>query len=271
MPSPEPHSRDIIRNTLERHARSCRHVLAMWEAGSAAFGRVDDYSDLDVGLIVHEQSNDHVWSMVNRAFADLGGIALRWHEPNPVFSGVDKHTYRLHRATRWLQIDVGLIPESSREFYNQAERHGTIQVVFDPDGRLAPPQWDAAGHLRNMRVALHHEMMKWKIYHGWFRKELARGRTIDAMRMHQAMTVGPLVVVLGMLHRPTRWDFHLRYVADEFPKDDAALIARLCYVGSPADLESRFLEADERFERAVAELASRGIAPIDPGGTDIGG
>jgi hypothetical protein len=264
-------TREELRSALEAAAKAAGDVLAMWEAGSASFGRVDAYSDLDLGLLVRAGSNPRVWAALDAAFEALGGIALRWHEPNPVFKGLDKHTYRLRRAPRWLQVDVGLFPETASDLFNDRERHGTPDVLFDPGGRLAPPAWDAEAHRRKMRTALHHEVMKYRLYHGFFRKELARGRPVDAFRMHLSMTVRPLISVLGMLHRPARWDFDLRYVAEELPPEAAAAIERLCYIPDPGAMEERFEEADALFERSLAALAANGITPLDEEGRDIGG
>lgn len=207
---------------------------------------------------------DRRWSL-----ADLGGIARRWHEPQPVFAGLDKKTYRLQRAPRWQQVDIGLFPQSATTLFNQPERHGHAQVLVDDGGRCIPPAWDAEAHLRAMRVALHHEIMKFRIYEGFFRKELQRDRTIDAFRMHQAMTVRPLVAVLGMLHRPTTWGFETRYLHDDLPQAAADAIYRMCYVADPSQLEARFEEAVALFAQTVAALQAAGITPLDAEGDDI--
>jgi len=44
----------------------------MWEAGSAAFGRVDDFSDLDIGLLSRTGTNVQVWAVVDTACEALG-------------------------------------------------------------------------------------------------------------------------------------------------------------------------------------------------------
>ena len=157
-------------------------VLAMWEAGSAAFDRADEYSDLDMGVLVEEEANEEIWSAVDSVFENLGGIIIRHCEPNPVFTGIDKRTFRLREAPRWLQVDLGLIPESADELYNQPERHGEVRVHFDKKDRLVPPSWNVEARRRAMCEALHHQLMKWHINHGWFRKEIARGRWVDVHR-----------------------------------------------------------------------------------------
>jgi len=44
-------TRSVIRDKLEERLLRCSSVLAMWEAGSTAFSRADDYSDLDIRAV----------------------------------------------------------------------------------------------------------------------------------------------------------------------------------------------------------------------------
>jgi hypothetical protein len=244
-------------------------MLAMWEAGSAAFGRADEYSDLDIGLLSRTGANDEVWGLVDRAFDALGGVVLRWNEEAPLFEGMDKRVFRPRLSSRWLQVDIGLFPETAVDLHNQPGRHGDVLVIFDHDHRLQVPSWDSDAHHRRMREALHQEIMKWQIYYGWFRKELARGRTVDAFAAHLGGSVRPLLNVLGMRYRPMRWDFGMRYVKEDMPASVVQTIERLCYVAEPGLLESRLSEADRLFRTAVAELAQEGILPLDSKGIDI--
>jgi hypothetical protein len=262
-------TRKIVRDKLEGHLAQCASVLAMWEAGSTAFGRADDYSDLDIGVISKEGSNQEVWRVVDQAFEELGGVVLRWNEPSALFSGMDKRIFRPRQARAWFQVDIGLFPDSATELYNQPERHGRIVVVFDHTGRLTPPPWHEEGHRRKMGEALHQNLMKWETYYGWFRKELARGRAVDAFVMHLYLTVTPLLTLLNMRHRPNRWDFGFRYIKEELPPEVVKIVERLCYLSDPSVMEERFREADCLLRTTQKELEQRGIVPIDSKGVDI--
>ena len=65
-------TRTLVRDTLRDHLAPCPSVLAMWEAGSAAFGRVDDFSDLDIGLLSRTGTNVEVWAVGDTACEALG-------------------------------------------------------------------------------------------------------------------------------------------------------------------------------------------------------
>jgi hypothetical protein len=262
-------TRTVVRDSLRDHLAPCKSLLAMWEAGSAAFGRVDEFSDLDIGLLSREGTNDEVWALIDGAFETLGGVTLRWNELSPLFEKMDKRVFRLRSASRWLQVDIGLFLESATDLHNQPERHGEVIVIFDHDQRLRRPFHDNEANYRRMREALHQEIMKWQIYYGWYRKELARGRTVDAFAAHIGGNIRPLLNVLGMRYRPMRWDFGMRYVKEDLPALVVQTIERLCYVPEPGLLEERFLEADRLFRATVAELEQQGIVPLDSKGVDI--
>jgi hypothetical protein len=258
-----------LRAALNHELGKSSGILAMWEAGSHAFERADEYSDLDIGLLVREGALAEAWAAVDRALEHVGGFDLRWENPVHIFKGMTQRVYRLRNASPWLHLDIGIFQEPVEDLYLQAQRHGRAEVMFDRSGRVVPPAWDADRHLRQMREALHQEIVRWTVYYGFFRKELARGRTIDAFGFYFGLTLRPVLNVLGMLHRPDRWDYGFRYAREELPPDVVARLERLCYAAEPAQLPQKLIEAEALFKETVAELTRRGVTPIDAKGVDV--
>jgi len=261
--------RETLTNAITETLVAVPGVLAVWEAGSAAFDRLDEYSDLDIGVLAEPNVNEQIWARVMELFEQLGGLELSWHEPNPVFKGLDKNTFRFRRASRWLQLDLGIFTHPARELYNQPERHGRHRILYDPQGLLTPPPWDEQAHTLALRRALHHEILRFAVYHDFFKKELLREHTIDAFRMYTAFCVHPVASVLGMLFRPERWDYGLRYLHDDLPAEFAEKVERLCFVESPERLEERAAEAHALFWWGVQQLADKGIEPLHEESSDI--
>jgi hypothetical protein len=110
--------------------------------------------------------------------------------------------------------------------------------------------------------------MRWNLYRDFVAKEIARGRTIDAFGFYLAFAVRPVVTVLGMLHRPERFDYGFRYVKEELPADTVEAIERLCYVGSPEKLLDRVDEANRLLEQTIESLRRAGVEPVDAKGVD---
>jgi hypothetical protein len=49
--------RDPIRTAVAEALRPCPEVLAGWEGGSAAFGTLDAYSDIDLNFLVSDEAS----------------------------------------------------------------------------------------------------------------------------------------------------------------------------------------------------------------------
>jgi hypothetical protein len=259
-----------LRNALHDRLVACDDVLAMWEAGSAAFDRADERSDLDIGLLVRDGSASRVWEVVERGLEDAGAFSIRWENPVHIFKGMTQRVYRPTGARRWLDLDIGIFPESVEDLYLQPQRHGRATILFDrSEGkRTSQSKFDEAAHGHRLREALHQEIMRWNLYRDFVAKEIARGRTLDAFGFYLAFAVRPVVTVLGMLHRPDRFDYGFRYVRDELPAEAVKAIERLCYVASPNELLGRVEEANAIFLRTIDALRGSGIEPIDAKGTD---
>jgi hypothetical protein len=262
-------TRAVVREKLASHLAGCESVLALWEGGSTAFGRTDQYSDLDLAVLYRIGARDAVWRKIDEALDELGGVDLRWNDPKPFRKGGGKRIFHLKAADPWLQIEITIIPHEAVQLYNQPERHGRIEVMFDRSGRLASIPQDEATDLDRAGVALHQSIMRWQLYCRWFRKELARGRTVDSFMAYYNRTLKPLLVVLNLRYRPSRWDFGLRYFNEELPREIVSAVETLCYVPNPEGLEERFFAADRLLRTTVEELAERGISPVDPTGFDI--
>lgn len=263
-------TRDELRAAIQGRLHECDAALAAWEAGSAAFGRADAYSDLDIGVLARGGAIDAVWEAIERGLDDVGGFSIRWQNPAHIFKGMTQRVYRPTRGGRWLQLDVGVFREDAEDLYLQPQRHGRATILFDrtPTQRTASATFDEAAHRQKMHEALHQEVMRWNLYRAFVEKELARGRTIDAFEFYIAFAIRPVLTVLGMLHRPDRFDYGFRYVKEELPAETVKTVERLCYIASPSELPSRLPGARSVFNESVETLKSRGVDLIDTNGAD---
>ena len=225
--------------------------MTCWQCGKRGPRRsvADDRSDLDIGVLARAGSIERVWKEIELELNDVGGFSIRWENPVHIFKGMTHCVYRPARADRWLDLDIGVFQDGTEDLYLQPQRHGRATILFDrSEGqRTADVRFDDMGHRQRMREMLHQEIMRWNLYRDFVAKEIARGRTIDAFGFYLAFAVRPVVTVLGMLHRPDRFDYGFRYVKDELPADAVEGIERLCYVATPGELLSRVDEADRLF------------------------
>lgn len=85
-------------------------------------------------------------------------------------------------------------------------------------------------------------------------KELDREHSIDAFAFYFSGLVRPLVEVMGMLHRPFRFDFGLRYLHRTFPMKDQDTIKRFLYVRDMDELRKNVDEIGMLFKETALQV-----------------
>jgi hypothetical protein len=68
------------------------------------------------------------------------------------------------------------------------------------------------------------------------------------------MVLTPLISLLGMQHRPLRFDFGFRYLHDELPGDVAARLATIAVPAGPAGLEAAIRAGIAWIDELLGEL-----------------
>ena len=95
-------------------------------------------------------------------------------------------------------------------------------------------------------------------------KELARGHALEAYGFYQAL-VRALIELLGIRHRPDRFDFGWRYVERELPESAQALIARHAFFAGAAALAVLAASLEREINELLATLAMEGPQPNEAG------
>jgi predicted nucleotidyltransferase len=228
-------------------------VRACFEAGSAATGRLDDFSDIDLVIVAPLTAVGTAFDAVERSIGECAEITHVWNVDPPPFADSAQRFYFLADAPRYFAVDCVVITESGVEPLLERERHGEPRVYFDRGGRIRgrPADQDALAARRATRRAQLAGSVP--IYAMLVDKELARGRPLDAYGFYQAL-LRALLEVLGMQHRPDRFDFGWRYVETELPPEERALLAQLAFVADGDALKQRADELAQELERRLEML-----------------
>lgn len=248
-------TREAILERLAERLRPRADVLALWEAGSTAFGRTDEWSDLDLATVVEDGAGDAVFAAVEEALSSLSPIDLVWRVPEPAWHGASQRFYRLTDAAPTLFVDLEVLARSNTKRSLEPEQHGHAVVLFDKGDFSVPPPFDEAALRARMKADLADVIAKFEMMQCLVDKELRRGNAIEAFAFYWAMTLRPLVTVLGMQHRPLRYDFGLRYVGRDFPPDVARTIETLVVVADTSALADLLPGARALFRQTVADLS----------------
>ena len=249
----------------------CDVAVAAWEAGSAAFGRADESSDLDVAVLCDPDAGGEVLDAIEQHLRELDPRLVRWD--------VGRSTFGVQRFWRpavgvaepgWCMVDTSVMElDRERDLWQELlrpERHGRALELYDPTDVLARARRDATFDVDAHRRRIAEELAAIADRHAMFAdfpaKELSRGRVLDAHAMYHAMVVTPLVTLLGMLHRPLRFDFGQRYLHVELPPD---VVERLAPTIRPG-----LQQLEDQLRRGTAWIDSL-LATIDPDALPIEG
>ncbi|MCC7477162.1 nucleotidyltransferase domain-containing protein [bacterium] len=214
-------------------------VLALWEGGSASFGRADEYSDIDLQCFVAAGQVEAAFSFLESLLEELGGIALRYRVPEPAWHGQSQCFYQLRQASPFHMLDMVFIQAGADFKLTERELHGEPQILFDKAGLIKATSLDMPSHLETLRARVESLAVTFPLFQPLVQKEVLRGRALDALGFYQAFTIRPLVEVLRIIHDPEKYNFNLRYLEFYLPADVVRRLEGLAFTASLAELAQK--------------------------------
>lgn len=259
MSAGESVGREKIISALRAALEPLPPVLAMWEGGSAAFGRADAWSDLDLYVLAEDEAVEAVLEAVEQALAGLGPVAARWRLPEPTWHGHAQVFYRPAAAPEHLVVDLVVLRRSVPERFLDEERHGLPVVYFDRTGEIVPRPLDRAAFAAEAVQRLDVLRRQFALFQGFVRAEVARGDAMAALQAYRAYTLRPLLDAVRMQYCPERYDYGPKYSRRDLPPEVTARLERLFYVPDLPGIPERQAEAEAWFAETVAVLGRVGI------------
>lgn len=211
-------------------------VHAMWEGGSAAFGREDRWSDVDIGLAVDDGRVEDGFAEVERALVALSPLVRRW-TINPPGHAKPQRMYRFRDDGEPL-VDLGVFPLSTKpeDRFMERRRHGAPRVAFDRSGFTDDTVPNVAAWRERLRARLADLDSRVAFLGAYSVKSARRGDFAEAVFFYQSFVLGPLVEVLRIRHDPWRHDFGVRYLQHDLPAPERSRLFELWTVRDADDL-----------------------------------
>lgn len=247
-------SREHLIDALSRSLPQSLEVKAAWLAGSQATGRLDEWSDIDLMLLVEDDAVDVAIKLVEATLTTLSTIALRYRVPEPAWHDHSQVFYQLTDAPQWLMVDVLLMKRTTSNWFLEPERHGTPTVLFDREGLVKPATLDRAVHQRQIDAKLADLRVKFVMFQHLIRKSIRRRNPAEAVAFYHALTLRPLVELLRIRHCPERFDYGLRYLHDDLPPSMAERVNDLSLIVDLEDLERKHAACLAWFDETLDAL-----------------
>jgi hypothetical protein len=248
--------REAILKALRLALEPNSNILAMWEGGAAAFGRVDRWSDIDLMVAAKDGQAARAAAEVESVLKKLSPITARLSAGHPNWPDMVHTFYKLARADEFLIVDVGVMPQSSKDKLLQREIHGKALVHFDKSNICRPPRLDRKGFLAGMEKRRERLASTFELFSNFTVKELNRKNFIEAQYNH-FMVLNLLVEALRMRYQPFHYDFRGRYLHYELPAGETAKLQKLFYIKDPADLRRKDARARRWFKEVIRPAAGK--------------
>ncbi|HTL01640.1 MAG TPA: hypothetical protein VL243_05415 [Vicinamibacterales bacterium] len=176
--------RDRIAGAVTDTLKSLPTVFAGWEGGSAAFGALDRYSDIDLTFLVDDEVPfEQLYAPLENALNAVSPITVS----QPVTLG---RYYKVKDGGEFLFIDIVFLRAGEPDHYLDVERHGHVIPLFDKGDWLRPRPLDekALGARRDKRFR---ELQNWfPASQSFVRKVILRGSRSSSRRLRSGSSLG---------------------------------------------------------------------------------
>jgi hypothetical protein len=254
MPSAEPVTREAILRTLTEALKPLSYIDAFWEAGAAAFRRVDEWSDLDLYAVVAEDKIDDTFRVVEESLARLSPIARKFEPIWPPESGTAQRFYRLERASEYLLVDLAIFKRSAKDKLLEPELHGEAVFLFNKGDAVKPPSLDTEDFIAKLLERRDRLVLRTELFGPFVLKEIQRRNWLEALDVYRVLVLDALVQVLRMRYHPVHHGFKMRYVHYELPPEVVKRLQDLSFVRNPFELGTKHRAAIDWFNKVAAEI-----------------
>jgi len=247
-------SRDLIVQAMTEALEPLSYVYAFWEAGAAAFNRIDEWSDIDLYIVVDGDTVPTTFQVVEQALTRLSPIRLTHEVTWPPASGIFQKFYRLENASEFLLVDLAVLTVSAPDKFLVRELHGEAVFLFNKGDSIKIPPLDREAFVQGLLDHRWRLRERMELFGPFVEKELLRGHRLEALEFYRALVVPSLVGALRMWYGPRHYDFRMRYVYRELPPDVVRRLEGLAFVTGPEDLATKYRQARAWFDKAIEEV-----------------
>lgn len=246
-------TRETIIQTVAKTLKPLDFAYALWEGGAAAFNRVDEWSDIDLYLVVDDKKVDEAFIAVEKALKSLCPIEQKYEVLHPPLLGLSQAFYRLRGASEYLLIDLAVLKSSSPEKFLEPEVHGNAIFYFNKSTEVAPPL-DEDAFAKKLQNRLDKLKARFTMFNSFVQKEINRGNYLEALDFYNAYTLAALVSALRIRYNQFHHNFRMHYIHYELPSEIITKLEHLCFVRDEKDLQEKYVEATSWFHEIISEI-----------------
>ncbi len=251
-------TRNMIIQTLVDTLQPLDYVHAFYEGGAAAFNRIDEWSDVDLYIIVDDEKHTDAFIMVENALKTLSPIKQKYKVAQSQWPGLFQAFYKLEKANEYLIIDLAILELNCPEKLLEPRIHGNNVFYFNKRGEIVVPQMNKEEFIKKLSERLARMQARFDVFNVFVQKEINRGNSLEALDLYYVVTLALLVEALRIKCNPVHHDFKLRYVHYELPARTIKRLENLYFVKDAKDLQEKYRQASKWFCETMVTIAKDG-------------
>ena len=260
MAKETPLTRDSIIRALTSELQPLPSVHAFWEAGAAAFNRIDEWSDIDLYIVVEDAvAVSEAFIIVEKTLTALSPIQIKHEVSWPPASGVFQKFYRLEGTSEFLLVDLAVMTLSAPDKFLGPQIHGDAVFLFNKKGSVRALPVDHEAFVRGLLERRRRLTERMELFGPFVPKEVHRGNWLEALEFYRGVVLQSLVEALRMQYGPVHYDFRVRYVYRELPPNVLRRLERLAFVKDPDELAAKYPQALVWFREAIEAVDERHV------------
>jgi len=252
-------TRETVMDGLSQALEAADFVHALWEGGAAAFDRLDEWSDIDVYVLVDDGRVGDAFDRIEDTLEKTGGIKLKYDIGERQWPGLYQKFYKLRDASEFLLLDVAVVTRSSKEKLIEPEIHGSAVMYFNKSDALKVAHLDFKDFEERISKRVVRLRERNEIFNVFVQKEINRGNWIEAVDMYRAVVLDSLTEALRIEHNPLHFDFKTRYVHRELPPSVVARLKELYFVKDQEELKAKYALASAWFRETIDSIQRGGV------------
>lgn len=231
-------------------------VYGMWECGSSAFDRIDNWSDVDIVVDVEDDRVKDVFEYADKALGSLSEIEYSYFCKQPMSPGAYQKAYKLKGASEFLVVELCALRHSEPRKFLEKEIHSDVKIHFDKKNVTENRSIDKKEYIKKIHERIEDIENMFNIYQFLVKKELNRENYIEALEFYRNFSLNPLVELLRIKHKPYRYNFKARYIYYDLPKPIVSRLHDFYYIKDGFDLYRKHRALVEWFNEALQEVKS---------------
>ena len=252
-------TRKQIIEALVEALKPLDYVHAFYEGGAVAFDRVDEWSDLDLYLVVDDEKVNETFVAVEKTLSSLSPIKQKIDLPQTAWPSVSQAFYRLKDVNEYLIIDLCVLKLSSSEKFLEPEIHGNVVFYFNRSGKVKHFPLDRDAFFRKLNERMGRLQARFDMFNNFVQKEINRGHHLEAIDLYHGLTLATLVEALRIKHNPIHYNFKMEYLHYELPSETIKKLEHLYFVKDEKVLQKKYREAIKWFNKTMQEINQKEI------------